>query len=117
VHGADPQAHDQAGQDQATAACPSGGYQEGEAGSGRREQEGDEGQDQVIVNRRARVEPQHGDEMHRPYAAAHGRRRRGQPGQTRAALMGPHLLEQVQRRPGREDGHQEGQAVEDGNDV
>ncbi|MND95836.1 hypothetical protein D3C80_881000 [compost metagenome] len=117
VHGANADPHDQARQNHAAAVLSTRGDQEGEAGPDDGQQEGQDRQRQVVANRRLGMEAQHGDEMHRPYAAAHGRRRRGQPGQTPAALMGPHLLEQVQRRPGREDRDQKGQAVEDGNDV
>ncbi|MMZ71468.1 hypothetical protein D3C87_1827000 [compost metagenome] len=55
--------------------------------------------------------------MHRPYATAHDGRRGRQPGQSRRALTAAHLPEEIQSRPGREDGDKEGQAVENGNAV
>ncbi|MNE18159.1 hypothetical protein D3C80_1111770 [compost metagenome] len=120
VHGADADPHDQTGQNHASAvgaARAASGDQKGEAGPRDSQQERDGGQQQVITNRRAGIEAQHGDEVHRPDAAAHGHARRGQPAQTCAALVRPHLLEQIQRRPGREDGDQKRQTVEDGKQV
>ncbi len=77
---------------------------EGDRGPCDRKQQGGDREEEVIRDRRAGIEPQHGDEMHRPDADAHG-----DCGERDPALLGPRTVtsrpaEQVKCRPGSEDG-------------
>jgi hypothetical protein len=80
VHGRDAAAHEQAAEHQALhpgAARPHD--READPGEQDREHQRDEGQADVVLDRNAELEGQHGDEVHRPDAAPHGNRGGDQP--------------------------------------
>jgi hypothetical protein len=111
MHDDDADAGDQAGQQQPH------GFQRAEsdqriAGTDRddREQHRGRGPDEVIGDRDRHREGQHGDEMHRPDAAAQGDRRAAQPEQPGAAGGVADPPGEIQRGEGGEDGNHAGQS-------
>ncbi|MCR5876216.1 hypothetical protein LRS10_19955 [Phenylobacterium sp. J426] len=90
-----------------------GGGEEGGAGGAHRQGQGEDRQRDVVADWAAGIETQHGDEVHRPDAGAHGDRRRRQPDATARADVGVDPPEEVEGRPGAEYGHDQRQDHED----
>ncbi len=108
VHEADPSAHDHASADDPRRP-PAALLRQHECPQRRqhRQHERQEGQAWVVADRRARIETQHGDEVHRPDAGPHRHCGDDQPGGASAAYMGADPPEQVQRGPGPGRRHQD----------
>jgi len=82
-----------------------------------RQQEGKDGQADIVGHRHRQHEGEHGDEVHRPYAASHGERGRRQPDAVRGpAVRGSlgqlYAVAEIQGRVRREASDQDGQGSE-----
>ncbi len=111
MHQADADAHDQAGaEDSGEAAAALLGEDEGGQGGQHGQHEGEEGQAGLVADRRARIEAEHGYEVHGPDAGAHGQGGDHQPGGTPTAHVGPDAPKEVQGGPGSGGRHEDGEA-------
>src|SRR5436309_7384190 len=84
------------------------------AGGEDRHHEGKDGQSDVVGHRYRHFEGEHGDEVHRPYAAAHWDRGSHQPHATRKSPGGPHAPAEIEGGVRREGGDENGQSNEIG---
>jgi hypothetical protein len=104
VHGDDGPAHQQGRRRQSQGAgLRRARRQEGRRRAGRRQQKGDQRQAGIIEDGAVALEPQYGDEMHRPDADAQRQSRNAQPAQTRRADLIAGAIEQIQSRPSAQD--------------
>ena len=84
------------------------------AGDGDRDQQRKNRQARIITDRHRHHEGEHGDEMHRPDAAAHRERRGREPRMPHPAMRGPDAAAEIQRRIRRKAGDREGERDEVG---
>ncbi|MCY1434342.1 hypothetical protein D9M71_504010 [compost metagenome] len=109
VHRADARAHGQGAACQLPERLLRLAHQpEGEARYQHRNHQRQQGQRQVVAQGNGQAEGEHADEVHRPDADAHGESATADPQQGAASLAAGHPPGQVQRRIGRQDGHQQG---------
>src|SRR5438552_691087 len=78
------------------------------AGCDDRYYEREDGHSDVVGHRNRHFEREHGDEVHRPYAASHGDRGRRQPHVTRKSPGAPHALAEIEGGVRREGGDENG---------
>ncbi|MDT4864956.1 hypothetical protein FQZ97_997330 [compost metagenome] len=109
MHGADARAHGQRATEELPERLFGLAHQpQGESRDEHGDQQRQQGQWQVVAQGDGQAEGEHADEVHRPDADAHGDGTTADPQHRAKSLAAGHPPGQVQRRVGREDGHQQG---------
>src|SRR5712664_2461930 len=115
MHGDNAESHEDAAENEVKRrGAPATDDVKAAAGSEDRHHEGKDGQSDVVGHRYRHFEGEHGDEVHRPYAAAHCDRGRHQPHATRKSPGGPDAPAEIEGGVRRKEGDENGQSNEIG---
>ena len=113
VHAGNGDTHEDAAEDEAGARYARATDNVEAAARGQdRQHEGKDGQADIVGHRHRQHEGEHGDEVHRPYAASQGERGRREPDAVRGSLGQRHVSAEIQGRVRREASDQDGQGNE-----